>query len=98
MCSKFLCSILIGNLWANIFDYMSFVRISQFVSEELLTDSCTCGGTMSKNITTTAAALTKQGISEGTVTTAVSGITRGMGTVGTNTTKLIEDRIKKGGH
>ncbi|UBD14809.1 hypothetical protein [Bacteroides salyersiae] len=53
---------------------------------------------MSKNITTTAAALTKQGVSEGTVTTAVSGITRGMGTVGTNTTKLIEDRIKKGGH
>ena len=42
---------------------------------------------MSKNITTTAAALTKQGVSEGTVTTAVSGITKGMGTVGANTTK-----------
>ena len=50
---------------------------------------------MSKNITTTTAALTKQGVSEGTVTTAVSGITRGMGTVGTNTTKQVEDHIKK---
>ena len=37
---------------------------------------------MSKNITTTAAALTEQGASEGTVTTVVSGITKGMGTVG----------------
>ena len=73
-------------------------------------------GTMSKNITTTAAALTEQSASEGTVTTVVSGITKGMGTVGANTTKsmmkvetvtsvateastkLIEDRIKKGGH
>ena len=42
---------------------------------------------MSKNITTTAAVLTRQGVSEITVTTAVSGITWGMGTVGTNTTK-----------
>ncbi len=42
---------------------------------------------MSKNITTTAAALTEQGASQGTVTTAVSGITKGMGTVGANTTK-----------
>ena len=73
-------------------------------------------GTMSKNITTTAATLTEQGASQGTVTTAVSGITKGMGTVGANTTKsmikvetvtsvvteastkLVEDRIKKGGH
>ena len=37
---------------------------------------------MSKNITTTAAVLTRQGVSEGTVTTVVSGITKGMGTVG----------------
>ena len=42
---------------------------------------------MSKNITTTSAALTEQGASEGTVTTVVSGITKGMGTVGANTTK-----------
>ena len=53
---------------------------------------------------------------EGTATTVVSGITKGMGTVGANTTKsmikvetvtsvvteastkLVEDRIKKGGH
>lgn len=44
-------------------------------------------GTMSKNITTTAAALTEQSASREAVTTAVSSITRGMGTVGTNTTK-----------
>ena len=44
-------------------------------------------GTMSKNITTTATILTEQGATQGTVNTAVNGITQGMGTVVANTTK-----------
>lgn len=43
-------------------------------------------GTMSKNITT-ATILTEQGATQGTVNTAVNGITQGMGTVVANTTK-----------
>ena len=48
-------------------------------------------GTMSKNITT-ATILTEQGATQGTVKTAVNGITQGMGTVAGSYTHLLTNQ------
>lgn len=42
-----------------------------------------------ENISTKVVTLTEQGVSMGTINTAVNGITKGMGIVGANTTKSI---------